>query len=167
MENAEGQNQPYTPHQHLHHILGHHVLAGSGRPVVSLEVKFQKSLGGLVDIVEDDIEYSHQEDGEDADPEVGRVDERTAVDAQGGIAQVEDICCPIDGKHDRCHSCNGQQYMVHKAVSARLCDRLFVQLVTTCISTEQSAEAGDGEDARQLHNPPYQQFYAQQCVARP
>ena len=29
------------------------------------------------------------------------------------------------------------------------------------------ADAGDGKDTRQLHNPPDENLYGQQCVARP
>ena len=51
--------------------------------------------------------------------------------------------------------------------SPRIRDWFLVDVLALLIGRKPAGDTGNSEDARQLHNPPDEQLYAEQCVAQP
>ena len=51
--------------------------------------------------------------------------------------------------------------------SPRIRDGFFVDVLALLIGRQPAGDTGDGEDARQLHDPPNEQLHAEQRVAQP
>ena len=95
------------------------------------------------------------------------MDEVLCKDIAGGIAEVENIGSPIDREHDGENGQYGQCHFVDEVIEPCFGDRPCSEATASGPVLDQSLNAGDGENAGQLHHPPDEQLHAEECIAHP
>ena len=159
IQDAHGNQEPSAPHQHLQHVLSHHLAAGGGVSVFGLIVHAQQFQQRAVDVAEEEPQIDHHGNGDDAQLQVLQIDKVGAEYLPAEVGEVEDFRCPVDADHHRCHAQHGQQHLVAEVVEPRLRHGTLVEAVALAIEFQVTAHAGDGQDARKLHDPPDEYLY--------
>ena len=120
-----------------------------------------------VDVLEEEVQANHRRYGRNADGDGLCLNELRVENPTRGVAEVEHVGSPIDRDEHREHPEHRQQHVLDEMESPRIRDGFFVDVLALLIGCQPAGDTGDGEDARQLHDPPDEQLHAEQRVAQP
>ena len=159
MQVGQRHKQPHAPHDELYHVLAHHGAALGRRGVFGLKLQAQQRQDGARDPAEEEPQADDDGQLQDAHLQVLLLDELVVEDTPAHVAQVEHVGGPVDADHHRAHNHHGHHHLVDQRIEPGLCDGLLRESMLLLIHLQIVGDAGDGQYAGQLHDPPDEQLH--------